>query len=67
MCFRPSAVNIEKKCPECGTVCQPADASCSQCGATLPVAGVAGAPSTPATPGVPKAPSIPVAPGSLQE
>jgi hypothetical protein len=44
MCFRPAAMEIEKKCTECGTYNPPANEICSKCGAALPENKVGGAP-----------------------
>lgn len=63
MCFRPSAVEIEKTCPKCGAKAQPSDTICSECGAGLPagpaIPGMPGAPGAPKAPGAPGAPKAP--------
>lgn len=68
MCFRPAAVELNKKCPQCGKSCEPTDTVCPDCGAELPsgpaMPGMPGAPGTPGAPGAPKAPGAPAAPGA---
>ena len=37
MCFRPTAVELNKKCPECGRSCEPNLSACPDCGAATEV------------------------------
>ena len=74
MCFRPSSVTTEAKCPKCGASAAPFAIVCADCGAPLmdakgpgPAPGVPkapGAPSAPKAPTVPKPPKAPTAPGA---
>ena len=71
MCFRPTAVELNKKCPACGRSCEPNLSACPDCGAALPAGpsapgapgaaapGAPGAPGAPAAPGAPKPPAVP--------
>ena len=56
MCFRPAAVEMSNKCPQCGCECALNLEHCPQCGAALP--------KVPAMPGMPGAPGVPVPPGA---
>lgn len=64
MCFRPSAISLPVKCPDCGTMNDPGVAKCTNCGADLSAAAAASTPGAPAVPGAPKAPGAPVPPGA---
>lgn len=66
MCFRPTAVELERKCPKCGAAASATDDICAECGEKLPAApampGAPGAPGAPKAPGAPAAPKVPGAP-----
>ena len=78
MCFRPTSVTTEAKCPKCGTSAAPFAIVCANCGAPLvdakgpgPAPAMApgvpkapGAPNAPKAPAVPKPPTAPTAPGA---
>ena len=66
MCFRPSAVSLPKKCPNCGHLNDGDLTVCSECGTELPeseMPGMPGAPGAPSAPGAPGIPGAPAAPG----
>ena len=56
MCFRPAAVEMSNKCPQCGCECALNLEHFPQCGAALP--------KVPAMPGMPGPPGVPVPPGA---
>ena len=61
MCFRPSAISLPKKCPQCGAMNDAELQKCEQCGADLPEAAAPGAPKAPGAPAAPGAPGKPQA------
>ena len=71
MCFRPSTMDVKKKCPKCGFENEQSQKICVECETELPenaldklaALGAPGVPGAPSVPGVPKAPSVPSAPG----
>ena len=67
MCFRPSAISLPKKCPDCGHMNDGERTTCEKCGADLPADAmpeIPGTPGAPAAPGAPGAPGKPAAPGA---
>ena len=69
MCFRPSSLDVKKKCPSCGSLNPSKNDTCEKCGFELPASaapaahGVPGAAGAPKAPGAPGAPAAPGAPG----
>lgn len=63
MCFRPSSLDVKKKCPSCGSLNPSKNDTCESCGSELPAPKAPGAPGAPAAPG---APGIPGASSALK-
>ena len=52
MCFRPAAVSLTTKCPECGAEVDMFATECPECGAAMPeMTGMPGMPGRPKPPG----------------